>query len=687
MPDDAVIIIESPNKCKKIAQYSGIPTLATVGHFMGLPDKELGVDLSNDYAPAFRPTSDMHKRLKDAARGKVVYLAPDPDREGFAIATHAYELVRGVAREVRRVEIHEITEGAVKKALAASIPFKDTNFGLYEAFLGRRVFDRVIGWGLSGLVSKELGIWGLSAGRVQSCALRLIVDREQEVQGFTSKAFYRLRVEGLCSPENGFWLEHTTKKFETVQVVQFAKAKAVSAGFGTITSVEKSMAKEAAKAPFTTASLTATANKRLGLSLKQTMDLAQKLFEGGFITYVRTDCVTIAAEKIDEIRAVIAAQFGPQSIPNEPVIHKSKDSQAEAHEAIRPTIFPAFADLDQFSAKILADGLGEGHVKLFRLIYLRTLASQMVPAEFECLKILADFGGDAFQATGRVQIKAGWKALYESPQGQAMQLEPEEEPGADEDGANQAQKLPPVEQGQKLTIGRVEIPEGKTKPPARFTEGTLVEKLEGLGIGRPATYAATLAKLFYKHYIELGTGKLKNRLIGLELGAKIVEALKAHHAFVVDYNLTRQIEEQLDQVEARKLAWQKVVRDYHAFLDFIDPSKITFTASTPRALPKRVSLGSCPLCKGAIIANESLPYWGCDRYAPENGSCAFRLYKNTFGYKLSAAQAKMLFAGKETALLKLKRKDGSAFEASLRLNTEGRIEPVFNKGGNGTHAK
>lgn len=679
MRSDALVIIESPNKCKKIAHYSDIPTLATVGHFMGLPDKELGIDLAHDYAPDFRPTSDVYKRLKDAARGKIVYLAPDPDREGFAIAMHAYELVKDVAKEVRRVEIHEITENAVKKALAASIPFKEANFGLYFAFLGRRVFDRVIGWGLSGLVSKKLGIWGLSAGRVQSCALRLIVDREQEIQGFTAETFYRLRLEGLCSPESGFWLEHTTKKFYSSQVAQVAKAKAVSAGFGTVQAVEKSKAKEAAKPPFTTASLTATANKRLGLSLKQTMDLAQKLFEGGYITYVRTDCVTIAAEKIEEIRAVLTAQFGPQSIPNEPMIHKSKDSQAEAHEAIRPTTFPAFADLDQFTRKILADGLGDNHAKLFRLIYLRTLASQMVPAEFDCLKILADFGGDTYQATGRVQTKAGWRALYESNQAQAMQLEPEEEQGTDEDSAGQVQKLPPVEQGQRLTIGRTEILNGKTKPPARFTEGTLVEKLEGLGIGRPATYAATLAKLFYKHYIELGTGKLKNRLIGLDLGTKIVSALKADHAFVVDYALTRQIEEQLDQVEAGKLAWSKVVRDYHALLNHIDPSKITFTASTPRAQPERVSLGPCPKCKGPVIDNGSLPYWGCDNYAPEKGGCTFKLYKIAFGHPLTPAQVKQVLAGRTTANLKLKTKDGRNFEAKLKLGTE-RIELIFDTG-------
>lgn len=598
MTDGALIIIESPNKCKKIAEYSGIPTMATVGHFMGLPDKSLGVDLANNYAPDFRPTSDVYKRLKDAAKGKVVYLAPDPDREGFAIATHAYELIKGVAKEIRRVEIHEITKSAVQKALAASIPFKDTNFGLYEAFLGRRVFDRVIGWGLSGLVSKELERWGLSAGRVQSTALRLVVDREQEIAGHVAKPFYRLRLEGLSSPEQGFWLEHTTKRFDTSEVAEFAKAKALAAGFGTVTSIEKNLAKEAAKAPFTTASLTATANKRLGLSLKQTMDLAQKLFEGGYISYIRTDCVSIAPEKIDEIRAVLAAQFGPQSIPNEPVIHKSKDSQAEAHEAIRPTAFPAFADLDRYTAQILADGLSESHAKLYRLIYLRTLASQMMPAEYECRKILASFGGDTFQATGRVQIKAGWKALYESPQGQAMQLAPEEEPGQDEDGEGQAQKLPPVAEGQRLTIGKAEISEGKTKPPTRYTEGSLVEKLESLGVGRPATYAATLAKLFAKRYIELGTGKQKNRLIGLPLGAQIVSVLKAKWAFVVDYALTRQIEEQLDQVEAGKLPWQKVVRDYHALLDFIDPSKITFKASAQASQPERVKLGPCPLCKG-----------------------------------------------------------------------------------------
>lgn len=668
MRGDTLIVIESPNKCKKIAEYSGFQTVATVGHFMGLPERELAVDLSNNYAPDFRPTNDIHKGLRRAAQGKIVYLGPDPDREGYAIARHVYDLIKDVAKEVWRVEIHEITDQGVKKALSAAVPFDQTNIGLYFAFLGRRVLDRVVGWAVSGLVSAKLNMWGLSAGRVQSCALRLIVDREHEIQEHQTTTFYRLRLEGLYKQSTGLWFEHTTKRFVSRQVAELAKAKALKAESGTVQKIEKTKKKEKPSPPFTTSSLTATADKKFGFSLKSTMDLAQTLFENGYITYIRTDCVHIAESAIIEIRAVLEAHFGANKIPKVPNKYTSKDSQAEAHEAIRPTVFPPLSSLDAFCNQIISNGMNERHVKLFVLIYLRTLASQMIDAEFDCHKIFAVFGGDTFCASGKMLVQDGWKAMYEVSQTFSVKESDEHEDESED--IIQEQAVPSLSVGHCLKICQIEILEGKTSAPSRFTQGSIVEELERLGIGRPATYASILGVLLNRSYITHGVGKQKRYLLPLDLGVSVISAINELCPFLINYALTNELEKKLDQVACRKITWQEVVRGYHAELNYLDPRTIKFQSINQIA--QKVSIGKCQLCDGSVIANKTLPYWGCDRYAPENGNCTFKLYKKQFGYTLSEAQGRMLLAGKNTALLELTRKDGSKFSARLELK-DGKI--------------
>jgi len=457
-----VIIIESPNKIKKIRQITGANVLATVGHFKDLPSDEMAVNLET-YEPYFRITegkADVVRKIKAAAKGEDVYVASDPDREGGGIAQHIYEEIRSVAKSIKRAEIREITEKGVKLALAAAIPYDQVNKGVYSAFLGRRVGDRLVGYILSPMACAALH-GKYSVGRVQSPAVRLVVEREREIRVFEPEPFWTVAIF-LEKDLKTFRASHISGKFTdlaTATAVCSAVENASTAQVLTIETVEK---RQHAKPPLTTVDMQVAANNQLKKAPEQAMKLCQQLFEAGLITYHRTDSFTLSRDFIEEVRQHIGTTLGKEYLPVSPKEHKSKNSQAEAHEAIRPT---HMHDLSETSAIIRREGLTDEHEQMYTLIYRRAVASQMAPAIFDATTAIFDCADQKFKATGKVLKFEGFLAIYK-----------EVENKKDEDEADQ--DLPLLTSGEDVLKTGEELAEKKTKAPPRFTEGSLVKELQ-----------------------------------------------------------------------------------------------------------------------------------------------------------------------------------------------------------------
>jgi len=548
-----VIIIESPNKIKKIRQITGANVLATVGHFKDLPVDEMAVNLET-YEPYFKITdgkADVIKKIKAAAKGEDVYVASDPDREGGGIAQHIYEEIHTVAKSIKRAEIREITEKGVKSALAAAVPYDQVNKGVYAAFLGRRVGDRLVGYILSPLACEALQ-GKYSVGRVQSPAVRLVVEREREIRAFKPEPFWTVAIL-LEKDLKAFRASHILGKFtdlDTATAVRTAVKNARTAQVLTIETVEK---RQHAKPPFTTVDMQVAANNQLKTAPEQAMKLCQQLFEVGLITYHRTDSFTISKDFIEEIRQHIGAALGEEYIPASPKEHKSKNSQAEAHEAIRPT---HMHDLSEISAIIRRENLTVEHEQMYTLIYRRAVASQMAPAIFDATTAIFDCGGQKFKATGKVQKFAGFLAIYK-----------EVENNKDEDEADQ--DLPLITEGEDVLKTGEELAEKKTKAPSRFTEGSLVKELERLGIGRPSTYASIMSVIKNRGYVSVQKSKIQAE----PAGEALLDHLLASAPWCVEYDMTRKMEAYLDRVEnCDGASWQVFAKTVHAKMNFSKPS-------------------------------------------------------------------------------------------------------------------
>ncbi len=472
-----LIIVESPTKAKKIQSILKVKVMSTVGHFKDLPDKQIGVDLAT-YEPTFvyhEKKANLPNELRAAARGETVMLAGDPDREGYAISCHIYEEVKSVAKECLRMEIYEVTEKGLKESLAKAVPFDKTNRGLYSAFLGRRIGDRLVGYILSPIASKSLRS-SYSVGRVQSPAVRLVVDREREIRAFTSALYWMLDIK-LDKDGTTFVARHMKGKFEKKSDAETIIAAIKSESHALAEKVEKKEVKQSPKPPFTTVDLQAAAAVRLKFTPEQTMKLAQGLFDQGVITYHRTDSVRMDEAFIAEIREFLGKTLGSDYLPVKPNQHKSKNSQAEAHEGIRPTHMHSLAEI---AAIIRKEGLTHDHGKLYELIFKRAIASQMAAARYDSTVMIFTVVSERFRASGRVLTFDGFLKLY-------AEIDEESEKKGDED---KLQLLPPVEAGELVPKIEEILEEKKSKPPGRFTLGSLVKELERLDIGRPSTYAA-----------------------------------------------------------------------------------------------------------------------------------------------------------------------------------------------------
>lgn len=549
-----LIIVESPTKAKKIQSILKTKTMSTVGHFKDLPDEQIGVDLTT-YEPTFvyhEKKANLPKELRTAAKGETVMLAGDPDREGYAISCHIYEEVKSVAKECLRMEIYEVTEKGLKESLAKAVPFEKTNTGLYNAFLGRRIGDRLVGYILSPIASKNLRR-SYSVGRVQSPAVRLVVDREREIRNFTSSPYWVLDIQ-LDKDGTSFLARHLKGKFLQQSDVQTILDVIKAETHALAEKVDKKEVKQSPKPPFTTVDLQATAAARLKFTPEHTMKLAQALFDHGVITYHRTDSVRMDDVFVTEIRDFLGKTLGKSYLPTKPNKHTSKNSQAEAHEGIRPTHMHSVADIASIIKK---EELTPDHAKLYELIFKRAVASQMAASRYDSTVMIFTVAGERFKAAGRVLTFDGFLKVY-------AEVDEEKEKKGEEE---KLQLLPPVNAGELVPKIKEIVDEKKTKPPGRFTLGSLVKELERLDIGRPSTYAAITKNITERGYVKEEKGKV----VPLLPGETLIDYLRDKHGWVIDYELTSKMESFLDLVVENKETWQRFCKGVHNKMGFSVP--------------------------------------------------------------------------------------------------------------------
>jgi len=552
-----LIIVESPTKAKKIQSILKVKVMSTVGHFKDLPDAQIGVDLAT-YEPTFvyhEKKANLPKELRAAAQGETVMLAGDPDREGYAISCHIYEEVKSVAKECLRMEIFEVTEKGLKESLAKAVPFEQTNTGLYNAFLGRRIGDRLVGYILSPIASKSLRS-SYSVGRVQSPAVRLVVDREREIRAFTSAKYWMLDIQ-LDKDGASFLARHVNGKFAQQSDAQTIVDAIHAQTHARAEKVEKKEVRQSAKPPFTTVDLQAAAAARLKFTPEQTMKLAQGLFDHGVTTYHRTDSVRMDEAFIAEIREFLGKTLGISYLPAQPNQHKSKNSQAEAHEGIRPTHMHSLADIP---AIIRKEGLTPDHARLYEMIFKRAIASQMAAARYDSTVMIFEVAGERFKAAGRILIFDGFLKVY-------AEVDEEKDKKGDED-KDKLQLLPPVEVGELVPKVGETLEEKKSKPPGRFTLGSLVKELERLDIGRPSTYASITKNIVDRGYVK----EEKGRVVPQPPGETLIDFLRDKHPWVIDYELTSKMENFLDLVVENKETWQRFCKGVHNKMGFSIPA-------------------------------------------------------------------------------------------------------------------
>ncbi len=559
-----LIVVESPAKAKTMTRYLGkeFSALASYGHVRDLIPKQGAVDTENDFAMKYDVIEKNRKHVdaitKAMKKADELYLATDPDREGEAISWHLYEILkeRGVLdkKPVYRVEFHEITKSAIQQAIKQPRELSQT---LVDAQQARRALDYLVGFNLSPLLWKKVRR-GLSAGRVQSPALRMIVERELEIEAFNPREYWTIESD-LNAQKKNFSAKLThfdNKKLDQFDIsddkhankVEKALTKKADGQLKVIT-VEKKKRKRNPSPPFTTSTLQQEAARKLGFTAQRTMRIAQQLYEGfeidgetaGLITYMRTDSVSLAGEAITEIRELIVSRYGKENLPDEPQAYKNKSKNAqEAHEAVRPT---SAARIPEDTKKYL----NKEQLKLYNLIWMRTVACQMVHATMDTMAIELEAGaGNIFRATGSAVVKPGFLAVYEEGQ--------DDSKGGDSDQA----LLPALEKGDEVTLKEIRKEQHFTEPPPRYTEASLVKTLEAHGIGRPSTYASIISTLQAREYVLLE----KKRFTPTDVGRVVNKFLSEHFSKYVDYDFTARLEDDLDAVSRGEKTWKPLLKEF-----------------------------------------------------------------------------------------------------------------------------
>lgn len=594
-----LVIVESPAKAKTIEKYLGseFKVLSSMGHVRDLPQKGggLAIDVKKKFAPTYEVSADKTKvvsELKRAAKGKEVWLATDEDREGEAISWHLCSVLKLDPKTTKRITFHEITKPAIEEAVKNP---RHIDLDLVDAQQARRILDRLVGYELSPVLWKKIQA-GLSAGRVQSVAVRLIVDKEREIEKFDQKSDYK--IIGIFKSAKGDELKaELNKRLKDLKTSE-EFLKSLSSSDFSVDAVSKKPAKKSPAPPFTTSTLQQAASSRLGYSVKQTMVLAQKLYEEGHISYMRTDSVNLSKTALNQIKKEVTKEFGQDYYKER--FYKSKSSNAqEAHEAIRPT---------DFSNK--EAGNDPKQVKLYKLIWSRAMASQMSEAQIEKteISIKTKDASEEFVAKGEVIVFEGFLKAYQS----AKQADPN--------------ILPELTKGDKLTSELITATETYSRPPARYSEASLVKKLEAEGIGRPSTYAPTISVIQARGYVEKsdGEGKVRNinilelkkgkiaqteqeenydtdrsRLIPTDTGTVVTDFLVKYFNEILDYQFTAKVEKQFDEIAEGNEKWEEMIADfYKPFHKLVDKSE---DISREEANQSR-KLGIDPKSKKPVIA-------------------------------------------------------------------------------------
>ena len=549
-----LVIVESPAKAKTIEKYlgSGYKVTASMGHLRDLPKSKMGVDIEHGFEPQYIPVRDKKELInelkKEAKEAKTVYLATDPDREGEAISWHLKELLGLDDEKAKRVTFNEITKKVVTESIKNP---RSIDQNLVDSQQARRILDRIVGYELSPLLWRKIKK-GLSAGRVQSVATRMVVDREEEIEAFQSQEYWLLDARLNCGAEDAVFTARFHGKGDKKQELRSKDEvdeviNAVQAQPFTVSGVKRGEKQKSPAPPFITSTLQQEASRRLSMTPRRTMSIAQQLYEGveisghgsiGLITYMRTDSLRLSEEALAAAKDFIIGHYGPEYYPGSPRHFKTKAGAQDAHEAIRPT------DVN-LTPELVRKDLTQEQYRLYRLIWGRFTACQMANAKYDNVAVEVSSAGYTFRATYSEMKFKGFTAVYEEAR--------------DEESSELANPLPSLSEGQALTLEKL-IPEQQfTQPPARFTEATLIRAMEEKGIGRPSTYAPTISTITSHDYV-IKEGKY---LKPTPLGRVVTGLMKEHFADIVDLKFTNQMEEELDGIENGKAQWRDVLADFY----------------------------------------------------------------------------------------------------------------------------
>ncbi|MDH5256632.1 MAG: type I DNA topoisomerase [Gammaproteobacteria bacterium] len=612
---NALVIVESPAKAKTIKKYlgNGFEVLASYGHVRDLQPKDGAVDVDNDFEMKYQLVAKNKKHVDEIIRAMskadILYLATDPDREGEAISWHLLEILKAKKilknKPVERVVFHEITKRAVQNAISSP---RGLSYEMINAQHARRALDYLVGFNLSPLLWQKIRR-GLSAGRVQSPALRMIVERELEIENFSSREYWSVEAD-VSAKKQQFTARLT--HYQTTKLTQFSVNNADDAnaiettlriltkGELTVSKVEKKQKKRNPAAPFITSTLQQEASRKLGFAAQRTMRIAQQLYEGidtgngevGLISYMRTDSVHLAQEAVDEIREFITSKYGQDSLPDSPPAYKTKAKNAqEAHEAIRPTsahILPG-----KIKSKLTSE-----QFKLYDLIWKRTIASQMIHATIDTVSLDLDAVQGIFRATGSTVRIPGFMSVY---------LEGTDDEKKDDDDGR---ILPPLKEGDKVKLLKIRPEQHFTEPPPRFSEASLVKALEAHGIGRPSTYASIISTLQNREYIEIE----RKRFYPTDVGRVVNKFLTQHFNQYVDYDFTAKLEDELDAVSRGEKEWIPLMHKFWTPFDELIKNK---TETVERKdVTQDVIDEKCPKCNEplSIRLGRRGRFIGCTTY-------------------------------------------------------------------------
>ncbi|MBE6917945.1 MAG: type I DNA topoisomerase [Ruminococcaceae bacterium] len=586
-----LVIVESPSKAKTIGKYLGseYTVKASMGHLRDLPKSTMGVDLEHDFTPKYLPVAgkeDLIKELKkEAAKAETVYLATDPDREGEAISWHLKELLQLPDEKTRRVTFNEITQKVVRESIAHP---RDIDSDLVDAQQARRILDRIVGYQLSPLLWKKVRR-GLSAGRVQSVATRLVVDRENEIRAFIPREYWSLDVKLDLIGKPGSFVAHyygspTKRELENEEQVD-AVVTDITGKIFTVTNVKRAEKKRSAAPPFTTSTLQQEASRKLNMTPKRTMAVAQQLYEGvdvagigttGLITYMRTDSLRLSDEAMAAAASFIKDRYGKEYYYGKFHVFKTKSNAQDAHEAIRPT----HVELDP---ERIQGSLTKEQYKLYKLIWSRFLASQMANAVYDTVTIDTECAGHVFRSNHQSMRFAGFIAVYEE--------------GRDDEAEVVGSPLPDLQPQDQANIAKIDKEQHFTQPPARYTEAMLVKVMEEKGVGRPSTYASIVSTIQDREYVV----KVDKRLAPTPLGEVVNGLMMERFTDIIDVEFTANMETKLDDVEAGARKWKEVLSEFYEEFrqELADAEKAL--EGTRLKVPEEETEEVCDLCGRKMV--------------------------------------------------------------------------------------